>query len=464
MAAPTIDSGRDLEADLVRRFAFGLAEHGLEIAPGVRHLAFIAGHEVVLAGAGTHGNAGAADLLMVTEDGRWWIVEAKLARNSECQPNFLFGNQLARYATAMEALGLSGLHPRLESYLYGRRSVLRPPEALLERIERTRDLTSALAVWCADLGAPEPEREARRLTAMLDRQLRQRTITLAALVDVPGQPLRDWATENRGTRSLAVLTLDDGRPHVHCDGTCALDLADGIEPPSAPVLPPFDQIPQSYRPTPRTLPRVLSPAAYALYRDVLQPRLAGWTDGRWPDVPLSVVTSAAFSLDLQSEAGREICLQVGRANLAGGGSAGAHPRKLIVNLIWAAERGHEIWSDDREAGEAGYADLKRLVGRLCAEGGMLVRGVSRQIEHLGDGWWARVRAKMRGDEHRRAELVAVREAGAREGYGWPENDPTEDRRLLEHALDAVEAWLGAPPYAPASRRETARTVPGAVRQ
>src|SRR5688572_26066569 len=108
-------SKTDREQELVQRFAYAIAERGLAVAPGAPRRGLIVGHEVALLGGSQRGNTGSADLPMVTDDGRWWVIEAKLARSSEAQPNFLFGNQLARYALAIEKLGVSKLHPRLAS-------------------------------------------------------------------------------------------------------------------------------------------------------------------------------------------------------------------------------------------------------------------------------------------------------------------------------------------------------------
>lgn len=462
---------RDLEADLVRGFAAGIGRNGLEVAPSVRIGAFIAGHEVSLAGASQLGNHGSADLLMVTADGRWWIVEAKLSHNGECQPSFVFGNQLARYAKSMETLGLGGLHPRLESYFYGRRSALRPPDVLQQRIELARDLTSVLAVWCDERGLIDPPVEAARLVSMLADQLSRRTITLAALVDAPDGTFVDWIGEQRGTRSLALLTVAEGQPRLLCDGT--IDLVPPRQEDVQRVLPPFDHIPQTYKPTPRTLPRVLAPEAYALFAEVLEPRLRTWTAEAWPDVEIGDVSSASFSVYLQGRDEREICLQIGRGSIGGGGGAGAHPLKLIVNLIWAAEQVYGRWATDRESGEDAYRELERLLEQLCTSGGMLVRGVGAGCKVLDVKWWDRVRTKLRGDEKRRPEILAVREIKRtissepgrplrQEGYGWPEGDPIEDRRLLSAALNAVELWLGAAPYSVIRRRDTARRVPGSV--
>jgi len=397
---------------------------------------------------------------MVTDDGRWWLIEAKLVRNSESQPNFLFGNQLARYALAIEKLGVPKLHQRLASYLYGRRKALSPPESLSLRFENARDLADILATWCADGGACDAAAESARLLSMLEAQIAQRSLTLAGLVDVPGLRYDEWIRENQATRSLALLTVENEQPVLVCDGLARLRSPEEIEAPT--LLPPFDHIPQSYKPTPRTLPRVLSEPAYALYRHVLEPRLEFWTDDAWPDVELSVVTSAAFSLDLRSVTGREICLQIGRSGVAEGGTAGNHPLKLIVNLIWAAEAVFDVRTTSFEEGERAYADLETLVTRLCTRSGMSVRGVSSGVHPWDPRWLPRVRAKMRGDAQRRPELVAVRLQGQREGYCWAEADRETDEPLLVDALDAVEAWLGPPPYTPMRRRETKRAVPGMI--
>jgi hypothetical protein len=450
-----------LEEDLVTNFGLGLATQGL--SPGRDGLlrGFIVGMEVALVGASANGNMGAADLLMVTEDGRWWLIEAKLAASSESRPDYLFGNQLARYAQAIEDLGIRGLHSRLESYLYGRRRGLRPPETLLEQLERSTDIVGALTVWCDSLSSQNADARAKWLVAMLEGQIAARTITLAGLVDVPDHRHQGWIAENCRQRSLALLTVAGGRPSIVYDGLAALP--SGERTMIDHQLPRFDLIPQSYKPTPRTLPRMLSKRAFELYCRVLEPRLARWTDDKWPDVELSVVTSAAFSLDLRSEIGREICLQIGRSALAGGGRPGEHPMKMIVNMIWAAEQVYATWTADAAAAEAAYRDLETLICRLCSSAGMLVRGVRRDLPSLGQRWWDAVRTKMRGDARRRPELVAVREVGEREGYSWFEGDEELDARLLTETLDAVEVWLGPGPYVCVPRRETGRAVPGLVR-
>lgn len=448
------------EGDLVTQFAQSVASVGLRLASGAHLDGFIAGSEIGLLGASQRGNTGAADLLMVTADGRWWLIEAKLAKNTECSPSFLFGNQLARYAQAMETLGVQRFHSRLESFVYGRRKGLQPPEYLRIRLEAARDLVDALDAWCAYRGLAHPRREAEQLVRMLADQLERRTLTLAALVDRPDASLGQWIDENRESRSMAVLGVPDAIAAVIHDATMP------IAPPGSSgslALPSFTEVPQSYKPTPSTLPRVLSDAAYSLYSEVVEVRLREWTGGVWPDVVVSAISSAAFSFDLQSADGRLITLQVGRSAFAGGGGAGAHPLKLIVNLIWAADRVHETWCIDQQRGETQYAALELLVARLCGTGGMLVRGIKRSISPLSPEWRKCVRQKMRGDDARRPELVAVREIGEREGYGWPEDDPERDRALLVEALDAIEAWMGPPVYASIRRPKTVRAVPGMVR-
>lgn len=449
----------DLEGDLVRAFADRLAVSGIQIEPDRKLQGLIVGCEIALRGASQMGNTGAADLLLVTEDGRWWLVEAKLARSAECRPNFLFGNQLARYAQALEEIGLEGLHPRLQEYLYARRKGLKPPKGLAGQLAESTDLMGVLRAWCQNRGHAAPETEAGRLLGMFATQIRRRTLTLAALVDLPDPTLAGWVRDNADSRSLGVLTIA-GDLVVLADHGLS-DLETPVTEERAP-LPPFNLIPQSYKPLPGTLPRVLSGEAYALFRDRLEPRFSRWTDGAWPEIDLSKVTTAAFSMDLRGESGREICLQLGRAGLAGGGGPGEHPLKLIVNLIWAAEQVYETYLHDQSLGEQGYADLEALVMRLCQKGGMLVRGIPRTLPSWGREWIERVQWKLRGDEQRRPEILTVREVGGREGYGWPDGDTEEDARLLEEALDAVEEWLGAPPYTSVGRRQTRRAVPGTV--
>ena len=450
------------EQDMVERFCQVFGEEGLMCATGTDPLpGFVVGAEVALEGAGPSGSNGAADLLAVTADGRWWLVEAKLSRNPESHPSQLFGSQLARYARSVEVMGVERLHSRLEGYLFGRRAGVAPPGRLAPGLLETRDLADALRVWCAARGVSDPIAEAGRLVRGLRDQLERRTLTLAALVDVPDEALREWVRRFGADRSLAVLTMRDSRAVLDTDGLHPLDsTCDGLPL----TLPPFQNIPQSYKPTPATLPLLLSEKAIDLYRQVVWSRFKVWTADRWPEVKPSKVTAATFSVDFQGQGGREVCLQIGRARFAQDEAvAGEHPLRLGVNLIWAAEQVRELWNEDPEAGGLSYADLEHLTERLLSEAGMLVRGIPRTLPVHGAPWRERLRVKMRGDENRRAELVLAREVGDREGFGWPDVDPASDRELLDHCLDAVETWLGPPPYATIDRRITRRAVPGTVR-
>lgn len=455
-------TGFALESDLVAAFAHAVARDGVRLRSGQVLQGVIIGHEVALVGASQLGNMGAADLLMVTEDGRLWLIEAKLASNAEVHPSFLFANQLTRYAASIEALGLKRLHARLEEYVYGRRSALQPPSTLLRSFERARNLEGVLAAWCTERRVDDPRAEARRLLHHMERQLRLRSFTLAAPVDTPPSSLSHWILQDDSGRSWGVLQLEAGLASVVSDTLAPLEF---MEPGAAEViLPPFDEIPQSYKLSPATLPRVLSERAFGLYIDVLSPRITSWTAGCWPKVKLREVTSAAFSIDLQSDLDRSICLQIGRAALAGGGHPGAHPLKLIVNLIWPAENVFERWLIDRDVGERDYEQLEFLTRDLCLRAGMKVRGIESSIPIATPEGHRRLQPKMRGVGHsERAELVAVREVGRCEGYGWPDGDPSIDRGLLETALDLIEGWLGPGPYRVIPRRTSTRRVSGLAR-
>lgn len=171
------------ESELVRVFADSLAKSGLQLTPSKRTAGFIVACELPLRGSGISGSMGSADLLVVTEDRRWWLIEAKLRRNPESDPAYLFGNQLARYAAAIECEGLSNLHPYLQSYFFGRKASLQPPATLRSTLAAAADLKGALTAWSASRGSPRPEDEADELVGALAAQIKGRTLTLALLTD-----------------------------------------------------------------------------------------------------------------------------------------------------------------------------------------------------------------------------------------------------------------------------------------
>jgi hypothetical protein len=318
-------------------------------------------------------------------------------------------------------------------------------------------LQGALSVWLAARGEPDPATAAQRLLDQLKSQIERRTLTLTALVDEVAPRLTQWMESWGSTRSLAMLRMSEAGVQIAYSRLAELSPADA----NGAELPPFTEIPQSFKPTPKTLPLVLAPAAWDLYSSVLERRLKAWVH-EWPDVALSAVTSATFSLDLLGASEREICIQVGRARVAGGGAAGAHPLKLGVNLIWAAERLYELEQRDPLRAEESFAQLERLVKELTAEAGMPVRGIPRAWPVHGEKWMPGLRQKIRGDEKRRPELVMVREEGVQEGYGWHSEDREQDVAYIDACLDAVACWLGPPQYQVITRRATTRVVPGMV--
>lgn len=449
-----------LERELVSAFADAIANSGLSIGGTEQLPAFIVAHELPLTGAGVKGSAGSADLLLVTADGRWWLIEAKLLRNNESNPVYAFGNQLGRYAAAVERLGLAGLHPYLNSYLYGRRAVLAPPKPLRAQLLAARDLTTALQAWRMSEGDAEPELEAARLVRALEQQIETRTLTVALLVDQATHEQQQWVKEHKDRRSVATLELRNGQACVVHDGLVKLNLESGNTSPI--VFGPFDEIPQSYKPTPSTLSLVLSESAYLLYTSVIEPVLTRWTNAAWPEISLAKVTSSAFSVNIQSIREREVCLQIGRSDLVQGGTVGAHPLKLLVNFIWAAERVYEWTLRDSKAASEKYHQLEATIRTLCTRGQMRVRGIPKKFSP-NSGEWARVLStKLRGDAKRRPELVLVRELNGREDFGWDATQEFEDRRVLQVIFEELESWLGPGPYDIIRRRDTTRSVPGTV--
>lgn len=226
-------------------------------------------------------------------------------------------------------------------------------------------------------------------------------------------------------------------------------------------LPPFDQVPQGFKPTLATLPLMLSETAFALVSSTLWPTLDRWTNGAWRHAQVDV-SHSAFSLYLESNAEREICIQIGRADLRQGGTIGQHPLKLLINLIWAAERVWERGTVDGRLAETDYAGLDSLIRRLVEFGQMSIRGIRADLGPGDPEWEQCLRTKLRGDERRRPELVLVRKWRGREDWGWNSADNDDERQVLGSSLCAIEEWLGPGPYRTVKRRATKRKVPGSL--
>lgn len=443
------------EADLVRSFGDAIANNGLTLANGRSLRAFVIGHEIALPQASPLGNNGAADILMVTEDGRLWLIEAKLASSSEIPAEFVFGNQLARYAASMERIGLSGIYSHLGSYFFSRRAVLRPPVHLADTLMGSRDLAHALNTWCTSIREAPPSSE--RILSCLREQLRSRTITLASLTDHSVRSHRDWIEAHADERSAATIVCSGGRATLEVERLKPFLAGNDGSP-----LPPFDLIPQTFKPTLATLPIVLREAAFRLYSELVAQRLERWTGKSVDEMQPSTVTLGACSLDIEGQNGRVACIQIGRTDLRfQGPTAGAYPLKILINLIWAGER---AW----KAGSPAQVDveqraLRDLVVRLVRRASMRVRGIPRSVAAHSTKWDELLMTKIRGDEHRRTELVLVRVVGDREDFGWDATEEKQDVAHLGALLDALEDYLGDVPYRVIRRPKTSRKVPGTVR-
>ena len=152
----------ELEADLVRLFADSVHRFPIEaLSPGATRLLII-GHETRLPEAGKGGGGGSVDLLAVDDRGELWVIEAKLSRNAECVPLYVFANQLLRYASALRQVEFSTLHGHLQDFAFGRRGI-RPPEYLASRWLCARSLEEMLGAWLEIHGMDAADTEAAEL-------------------------------------------------------------------------------------------------------------------------------------------------------------------------------------------------------------------------------------------------------------------------------------------------------------
>lgn len=336
------------EGDLVRSFCELLPTFPrAALSPDAAGLLVI-GSEVHLPTASAAGGGGSADILAIDDHGELWLIEAKLSRNPQVNPWYLFGNQLSRYAHALTATGLTGLHVHLQHYAYGRRAGLRPPSSLAQEWRLTRDLEGMLKAWLSQLGR-DPS-TAGQLVASIGYRIRTGQFVMAALVDGDHTSLSEWSTQHADQFQTAVIVVRGGTiavvsrtPHRVCvaeDGEC-------------PALPPFDRIPQSFALRPHTIPLVLNETALQLWQEIVEPRLIGLLG------PLDELrcdsNSTSFGYCIEGASGVPFFLRIGRGDdrVHRGrdtGRPGAHSLKLDLVFKWACSTLLAKGQDERQLG------------------------------------------------------------------------------------------------------------------
>lgn len=428
------------EADLVRAFGAAIDSWPKDTLFIGAHKIVIFAHELSLEGAGPNGSAGSADIVAVDDLGEVWIIEAKLARNPQSNPYYAFGNQLARYGYALATTQIQKLHTHIQDYAYGRRHVLQPPEKLAPAWRNVRDLEGMLEQWLNIFGNPTNQTGKSLVQTVSDRISRGHFV-LALLTDQPTRHQEEWINRNENQFETALLTIDNDRKIRIIQRTKPVEI-DAELMGKAIELPPFDQIPQSFNPTPETFGLVLNDTAYKLFADIAFPILVDAFGEKEASQPRrSARSGASFGYCLRNKFGLPINLMFGRGDHRlhrGNISPGEHTLKLDINLKWACSILSEL-SEERK--KAAIEDLWNLYSQLKACSGYGIKNSSsvRTLEQVTRGLF--------DQQTEKGDLRLERWIGhGKKDFGNDPDDFENDARCLEGVLNTVLECCEGPLY------------------
>lgn len=428
------------EADLVRAFGAAIDSWPTStLVEGAGNIVIFA-HELNLEGAGPNGNAGSADIVAVDDAGEIWVIEAKLRRNPQSNPYYVFGNQLARYANGLCHSSLTDLHRHIQDYAYGRRSVLTPPDNLAESWQNIRDLEGMLDQWMKQIPGGSYQ-SGKELVQKMESRIRSGRFVLALLTDDPTPKQREWVSENAKDFESAVLTINtagkiqlvcrtEPRSHLLMDQLSSVD------------LPPFDRIPQSFNPAPESFGTVLNDTAFQLFTEVALPAL---TESFGVEETLkprrSTRSGASFGYCIKNRLGLPLTLMFGRGDHRlhkGAISPGEHTLKLDVNLKWACAALEDLSGNEKDAA---IEDLWSLYSQLkdIAQYGIKNSSSVRDLEAVGRDLFDQQLEK--GDLRLERWLN-----GGKKDFGNTEQDYLRDAKALEAVLKTVLSFCPVPPY------------------
>jgi hypothetical protein len=433
------------EAELVRAFANSIDAFPSEaLSVGARHMLVIA-NELSLPGAGSGGANGSADIVTVDDQGELWMIEAKLCTNPEIAPAYVFGNQLTRYARALTRTTLASLHRHFQDYAYSRRAVLRPPPQLATAWLNARFLSDMLESWLSFFGMPG---KAEALIEQIDARIRTGQFVLAVLTDGPCDHLVQWSRENAERFQTAVIRLSEpDRPEVL-----------SRTPPVAPAsvftvqdLPPFDKIPQSYKPTPSTLPLVLSETAFRLYETIVLPRLQALAGDLAQYKPEQ--SSTSFGYCLQGLNGLPIVLRIGRGDHylnrgTDNAEPGQHTLKVDMVFKWACDHIFRM-PPDGSSRQRMIDDLWGLTSQVISVAGYRYKNMPHNLAGRA------LAAEFVKGCCKRTLLVERARVNRARDFGCDNADVDEQTTALHRVFDLLEDFLGGAP--------ATRVVPRPVR-
>ena len=449
------------EAQLVQAFAnrmerqLAILDHGDELE------GILIGHELTLPSAGAGGNAGSLDLLLLEPSGELWAIEAKLSRNSQSNPEYVFGNQLKRYAISMMETPFLKLHRYLESFAFGHRVLIKPAAPLAELWVAARSLEDMIRSWLILRGHDDAFNHARHLTRVVEQRLRTGNFVCGVLTDEARLEQGTWIDNNSAGFPLALLELN-GRGEFRVlrrPQSTHVDLSDESR---TVELPPFLRVPGTYQPLPSTLPRILNEWAYELYDTIVRPRTIVLVGKEQFENPKEC-DHASFRFRIPLRSGAPVVLEVGRGAERHMGSRwmpASTSLRINVNLLWSVS---EAWrDDDMQHRNRLHEELWALCSGLIEKAGYHIKGgISKEtFPTERPATESRSLFDRRFDLSNELILERKRVDGTFDLANRPE-DLERDRESLVALFDVLETFLAPERPLPILKKVTQvkRTVP-----
>jgi len=468
MLNPSIDVPRDAkafadESALVFSFAAGIDRWPRSALRNGASRMLVIGNEVAVHGAGSGGSTGSIDILAVDDRGEVWLIEAKLARNTQSDPAYVFGNQLARYASGVMKMDVASIHRSLEEYLYGRRSVIKPPASLSHEWMRCKSIEEMLAVWYRAAGKQGAEDLTKKLAMTLTGRIQRGDFVLAVLTDVVSESQKQWIKEFGEPNGLqcALVSMSCGQIRVEYRSEPVFE---SVDDPSW-KCPFFERLPQSYAPSPQTLPLMLNDTAYALWKEIVFPQLAtafGADIAMLPD--RSGNSSASFGYCALMSNGLPLVLQFGRGDkfIATGGHAiaGQHSLKLQINLAFAL--GQIRQSDDAVWIDKKWQEIFEFTRPLVEQCEFVLKGLpSQEYCRMPPRALFLEKISRPGDEY----VLERQMRSGKKDFGNSPDHVDDDSRVLSRALDFVfDSLEGNAPFHTIIRPQRSKHSSCAYRQ
>jgi len=256
--------------------------------PDVSFLAW--GSELRLHDAGKDGGDGWADLMIVDELGKSWIIEVKLSTSAELNANVW--HQLLRYRDAARKMNWGDLHNYADRFLDGLGRV----KPLSEKFHAQRNLVGVVKHWQEMLGRQllPPE----DIVQAIASSLKDGTVGLAVIADGYRQSVTDALNNLQHDGDLAYITV---APLSGCLEVGSKFIRQGQSASRTPSSTVVNEVFYKYKVakepnlTPSILEERLNPAGLAIWRSIIRPSLLkiGWDGG----IAYSAVSGMTFNVN-----------------------------------------------------------------------------------------------------------------------------------------------------------------------